>query len=175
MEQAVVLPAVTLNPATTDTQADRLIRRHDPVPFLGILEALALAQPSVPRTAPEAAETLAHAARLVRQVIADLCRVGAPPVLAELRAEFRETLFAHAAAGGYDTSDEDALFANPFAQTLAFGLLLAREAAALKAAKARCSLIPDVDRDAYRLVAGSGVSATATSGHVTRADARRNP
>src|SRR5208337_3569603 len=90
LEQAVVLPAVTLNPATTNTQADRLIRRHDPTPFMGILEALALAQPSVPRSAPEVAETLAHAARLVRQIIADLCRAGAPPVLAELRAEFRE-------------------------------------------------------------------------------------
>ena len=36
--------------------------------------------------------------------------------------EFRETLFAHAAAGGYDAGDEDELFANAFAQTLAFGL-----------------------------------------------------
>ena len=151
LEQAVILPAITLSPATTDAQADRLIRRHDPMPFLSILEALALAQPAAPRTAPEVAETLAHAARLVRHVIADLCRVGAPTVLSELRAEFRQTLFAHAAAGGYDTSDEDALFANPFAQTLAFGLLLAREAAALKAAKENRP-VPNVDRDAYRLL-----------------------
>jgi hypothetical protein len=49
-------------------------------------------------------------------------------MLRELRAEFRETLFGHAVAGGYDTADEDALFAGAFAQTLAFGLLLAREA-----------------------------------------------
>jgi hypothetical protein len=41
--------------------------------------------------------------------VRDQCRAGAPPMLAEVRAEFRETLFAHAAAGGYDTSDEDAL------------------------------------------------------------------
>src|SRR5205085_2463438 len=42
-----------------------------------------------------------------------------------------------------DTSDENALFANAFAQTLAFGLLLAREAGAT-----------DVDRDAYRVLPG---------------------
>ena len=142
-EQAVVLPAIALDPTTNDTQADRLIRRHDPTAFLAILEALALAGPIAPRDARELAESLAHAARLTRQIVRDQCRAGAPPMLAEVRAEFRETLFAHAAAGGYDTSDEDALFANAFAQTLAFGLLLAREAGGR-----------EVDRDAYRALPG---------------------
>ena len=100
---------------------------------------------------PGKASPPAHAARLVRVVVADLCRAGAPPVLAELRAEFCKTLFAHAAAGGYDTADEEALFANPFTQTLAFGLLLARAAAAIRAAREKRP-VPDVDSDAYRLL-----------------------
>ncbi|MBV9758422.1 MAG: N-6 DNA methylase, partial [Alphaproteobacteria bacterium] len=79
------------------------------------------------------------------------CRAGAPPALAAVQAEFRETLFAHAASGGYDTSDENALFANAFAQTLAFGLLLAREATAHEAARLQRP-IRDLDRDAYRLL-----------------------
>jgi len=47
-----------------------------------------------------------------------------------VRAEFNETLFARAEAGGFDPADADALFASAFAQTLLFGLLLAREAGA---------------------------------------------
>jgi len=140
-EQAVILPAAALDPATSDAQADRLIRRHDPTPFLDILESLALAPPPALRDPQEVADAVARAARLIRRIVADQCRAGAPAMLADVRAEFRETLFAHAAAGGYDTSDEDALFANAFAQTLAFGLLLAREAGA-----------QDVDRDAYRIL-----------------------
>jgi hypothetical protein len=142
-ERAVILPALALDPTTSDAQAERLIRRHDVTAFLAILEALALAGPIAPRNAREVAEALAHAARLTRQIVRDQCSAGAPPMLADVRAEFRETLFAHAAAGGYDTSDEDALFANAFAQTLAFGLLVAREASG-----------EDVDRDAYRTLAG---------------------
>ena len=143
VDQAVILPAGALDPATSDAQAERLIRRHDTATFMAILETLALAGPIPPRNAREVAELLAHAARLARQVVLDQCRAGAPQVLADVRAEFRETLFAHAAAGGYDTRDEDALFANAFAQTLAFGLLLARDAGGR-----------DVDRDAYRALPG---------------------
>lgn len=139
LEEAVIVPAAALDPDCSDTRAERLIRRHDPAPFLGILETLALASRPVLRNAKEIAESLAFAARLIQRIVADQCRAGVPPVLADVRAEFRETLFAHAAAGGYDASDEDALFANAFAQTLAFGLLLAREAGGR-----------DVNRDAYR-------------------------
>lgn len=142
---AVLLPLAALDPATADGSADRLIRRHDPGPFLEILEALALATPTPPRDAREVAESLARAARQVRQVVLDQCRVGAPPALADVRSDFRETLFAHAAAEGYDMTDEAALFANAFAQTLAFGLLLAREAGTQA-----------VDRDAYRALPQGG-------------------
>ena len=126
--QAVVLPAIALEPETTDAMAERLIRRHDTAGFLDILETLARAQPIPARTAKEFAETLAHAARLLRRIVADQCAAGAPPALDAVREVFRETLFAHAAAGGYEVTDQDDLFANAFAQTLSFGLLLAREA-----------------------------------------------
>lgn len=143
LDQVVFLPALALDPETADPAAERLIRRHDPAALVSVLETLALAAPVAPNDAKEVAEALAQAARLVRGVVIDQCRAGAPPELDAVRADFRETLFAHAAAGGYDASDEDELFGNAFAQTLAFGLLLAREAAA-----------KDVDRDAYRALPG---------------------
>lgn len=144
---AVLLPAAALDPETADATAERLIRRTDPADLLRTLEALALAGPAAPRSAAEVAAALAQSARLVRAVVLDACRAGATKELADVRAEFRETLFAHPAAGGHDASDQDALFAGAFAQTLAFGLLLAREAGGGEA---------DVTRDAYRqLPAGS--------------------
>ena len=47
--------------------------------------------------------------------------------LLQVRATFRDVLYAHPEAGGYAAADFDALFAGAFAQTLAFGLLLVRE------------------------------------------------
>jgi hypothetical protein len=137
--QAVIVPAAALDPGTPDATADRLVRRTDPAPLLDILQTFALAQPEAPRDAAEVAMALAQAARLVRQVVIDQCQAGAPAQLDVVRAIFRETLFAHPAAGGYSVTDETALFGNAFAQTLAFGLLLARETSGA-----------DVDRDAYR-------------------------
>ncbi|TQF82855.1 N-6 DNA methylase [Elioraea sp. Yellowstone] len=138
-EEAMIVPASVLDPETPAATAERLIRGSDPAPFLAIVEKLALAQPPPMRTAQDVAEALAHAARLVRGITLDACREGAPAALDAVRAEFRDTLFAHAEAGGYDERDENALFANAFAQTLAFGLLLAREAAG-----------GEVGQDAYR-------------------------
>lgn len=128
--QVMVLPAAALDPATADAAAERLIRRHDPAPFLAALDVLAMASPVPPRDAREMAASLAHTARLVREIVADVCREGRTPALKAVQAEFRDTLFAHPKAGGYDDADEIALFANAFAQTLSFGLLLAREAGA---------------------------------------------
>ena len=140
-DRAGILPAAALDPETADATAERLIRQHDPSGFAAIVETLARADPPALRSAGEIAAALAHAARLVREVVADQCRAGEPPALAAVRADFDETLFAHPAAGGYETGDAVALFANAFAQTLAFGLLLAREAEGR-----------DIDRDAYRLL-----------------------
>jgi len=46
----------------------------------------------------------------------------------EVRQVFRDVLYAHPEAGGYLNYDFDELFSAAFAQTLAFGLLLVREA-----------------------------------------------
>ena len=137
--EAIILPAAALDPNTPDARADRMIRGHDANGFITILETLAQAQPIPPRDARELADSLAHAARLVRAIVADMCRGNPPEALQAVQAEFRETLFAHPKAGGYDDQDETSLFANAFAQTLAFGLLLAREAGA-----------QEVDERAYR-------------------------
>ena len=53
-------------------------------------------------------------------------------MVANVRRDFNETLFARAEAGGYDPTNADALFASAFAQTLIFGLLLAREASGVE-------------------------------------------
>ena len=90
--------------------------------------SLSAPPPPAPREALAVAEVLAHAARLVRGIVAAQCAAGLRGVLADVRAEFNETLFARPEAGGYDTAGGDALFASAFAQTLIFGLLLAREA-----------------------------------------------
>lgn len=45
-----------------------------------------------------------------------------------VRNTFRNVLYAHPEAGGYTNADFDVLFSSAFAQTLAFGLLLVREA-----------------------------------------------
>ena len=157
VEQVTVLPAAALDPATADAVAERLIGRVDSAAFMTVLETLALAPAYQPRTAAEMATGLAQAARLVRQVVLDQCRAGAPPALDAVRSEFRETLFAHAAAGGFDVSDENDLFANAFAQTLTFGMMLARDAAvgtendAAKREKRQARPVA-VDRDAYRVL-----------------------
>jgi len=76
---------------------------------------------------------MAHAARLVRSIVEDrlteLKEAGeANAPLQDVRDEFREVLYAHPQAAGYDAKRFDPLFAAAFAQTLAFGLLLVREA-----------------------------------------------
>src|SRR5690606_18572186 len=48
--------------------------------------------------------------------------------LQQVRQEFRDVVYSHPEAGGYSSSDFDELFSAAFAQTLAFGLLLVREA-----------------------------------------------
>jgi hypothetical protein len=85
------------------------------------------------RDAKHLATLMAHSARLVRGIVQDrLTELAAAgdqrdPLL-QVRGEFREVLYAHPEAGGYVATDFDALFSAAFAQTLAFGLLLVREA-----------------------------------------------
>ena len=56
------------------------------------------------------------------------CLAGLDPAVSSVRADFNETLFARAEAGGHDVRNMDQLFSGAFAQTLIFGLLLARDA-----------------------------------------------
>ena len=143
-----VVPETALDPATSDTAAERLIRRGDSAPLLAALLPLAMADPPPARNAPELAANLAHAARFVRAIVEDrlaeltAARMANTP-LQQVRDEFREVLYAHPQAAGYSVAHFDTLFAAAFAQTLAFGLLLVREATG-----------QPVTRDAWRAMPG---------------------
>ena len=130
---AVVAPTKALAADTTDAVADKLMAAHDAEPFLALLQRLAQSQPPTPKTAEEFAALLAHAARLVRGIVRDrLAELGeaeaAGSPLLQVRQEFRDVLYSHPEAGGYASADFDKLFSAAFAQVLAFGLLLVREA-----------------------------------------------
>jgi hypothetical protein len=134
---ATIVPERALNPDTPDATADRLIQRHDPEPFLELLAILGRADPPAARDAAQLAELLAHSARLVRGIVQErLAQLRAEGVeqdpLLLVREEFRNVLYAHPEAGGYPALDFDLLFSSAFAQTLAFGLLLVREALTTK-------------------------------------------
>ncbi|MCI0465891.1 MAG: N-6 DNA methylase [Beijerinckiaceae bacterium] len=128
-----IVPDAALDPDTADAKAERLIRKGDSAGLVSALTPLALADPPPANDAKELAANLAHAARLVRSIVedrlAELTEAGvASAPLLDVRHEFREVLYAHPEAAGYDARRFDPLFAAAFAQTLAFGLLLAREA-----------------------------------------------
>jgi hypothetical protein len=132
---ATIVPEQALRPDRDDARADRLIEAHDPQPFQRLVESLCLAagQEPVARDAAHLADLLAHSARLVRGIardrLAELALQGvAEHPLLQVRQEFRDVLYAHPEAGGYASEDFDDLFSGAFAQTLAFGLLLVREA-----------------------------------------------
>jgi Type ISP C-terminal specificity domain/N-6 DNA Methylase len=127
-DHAEILPAAALDPATPDNRAETLIRNHDVGNFTRILTALAMAQPPSPTDPEQIAQVLAHAARFVREVVLANCNAGLSDAVAAVRADFNETLFARAEAGGHDVRNMDQLFSGAFAQTLIFGLLLARDA-----------------------------------------------
>jgi hypothetical protein len=128
IDQADIVPLRALDSTTPAATATKLINAQDHTGFVRIVQTLATAQPPLPRDAEEVAQVLAHAARLVRSVVAAQCQEGLNQIVSEVRADFNQTLFARAEAGGYDPRDSDGLFATAFAQTLIFGLLLARDA-----------------------------------------------
>ena len=131
---ARIVPEQAIDPACDDARAARLIRGHNPVPLLALVERLAsgAGQEPVARDAEHLAQLLAHSSRLVRGIIQDrlaelrAANVPADPLL-DVHAEFQTVLYAHPEAGGYPAQDFDTLFSSAFAQTLAFGLLLVRE------------------------------------------------
>lgn len=131
--KASIVPARALAADTPDRTADALIDDHDPAPFIELLASLARADAPAARNAQQLAELMAHSARLVRSAVHE--RIGQlredgrenDPLML-VRNTFRNVLYAHPEAGGYPAHDFDALFSSAFAQTLAFGLLLVREA-----------------------------------------------
>ncbi|KPH82148.1 type ISP restriction/modification enzyme [Bosea vaviloviae] len=132
---ASVVPEAALRPDRDDARADRLIAQHDSAPLIRLVERLCLSAGQEPtaRDAPHLAKLLAHSARLVRGIVQDrlseLRRLGVDQhALLDVRRVFRDELYAHPEAGGYPEADFDVLFSAAFAQTLAFGLLLVREA-----------------------------------------------
>jgi hypothetical protein len=132
---AVVVPDRVLRPDQDDARANRAITQHDPTDLIRMVEMLAAraGQEPIARDAEHLASLMAYSARLVRSIVrdrlAELHRDGnAHHPLLQVRQEFRDVLYAHPEAGGYSAADFDALFSAAFAQTLAFGLLLVREA-----------------------------------------------
>lgn len=125
---AELLPVAAIDPATPDDRANTLIANHDLTGLTRILTALAMAHPPEPTDPEQIAQVLAHAARFVREVVLASCLDGLSDAVSAVRADFNETLFARAEAGGHDVRNMDQLFSGAFAQTLIFGLLLARDA-----------------------------------------------
>lgn len=133
--RAVVVPEQSLRPDRNDASANRVIAEHDAATFLSLVQMLCAAAGQVPaaRDAEHLAALMAHSARLVRGIVrdrlAELHEGGNQRhALLQVRQEFRDVLYAHPEAAGYTATDFDALFSAAFAQTLAFGLLLVREA-----------------------------------------------
>lgn len=145
---ATIVPPKALKPETPDKTADALITDHDPAPFLKLLSTLAQADAPAARNAEHLAELMAHAAKIVRSAVQE--RVGELHMegrdqhpLMMVRSTFQNVLYAHPEAGGYASRDFDALFSSAFAQTLAFGLLLVREATDLPVEADAWSHMPD--------------------------------
>ena len=85
IDQAEIAPSAALEPATPVATAAALINGQDQSGFARILQMLATAQPPAPRDAKEVAQVLAHAARLVRSVVAAQCKEGLDPIVSEVR------------------------------------------------------------------------------------------
>jgi hypothetical protein len=135
--QANVVPEKALAADKDDKAADKLVAEHDAKPFLTLLERLCATAvlPPAAEDAEELATLLAHSAKLIRGIVKDklaelavnkTAEDGHP--LLQVRKTFRNVLYAHPEAAGYAEKDFDKLFSAAFAQTLAFGLLLVREA-----------------------------------------------
>ncbi len=128
-----IVPAKAIDPNTSDAKAAKMIEAIDTGPLLRALTPLALANPPSAKDAKELAGNLAHAARLVRAIVEDALAelseadtTGHP--IQEVCDVFRQELYARPEAGGFSNKTFEVLFSAAFAQTLAFGLLLVREA-----------------------------------------------
>jgi hypothetical protein len=128
-----IVPANAIDPNISDAKAAKMIEAIDTGPLLRALTPLALANPPSAKDAKDLAGNLAHAARLVRAIVEDALaelneanKTGHP--IQEVCDVFRQELYARPEAGGFSNKTFEVLFSAAFAQTLAFGLLLVREA-----------------------------------------------
>ena len=116
---AGLVPAKALLPETSDAAAAKLIDIHDAAPALRLIERLAQTGTPAAKDAQALAQNVAHAARLVKAIVADrLAELteagtqGAP--LQQVRRDFRDVLYSHPEAAGYASADFDDLFAGAF-------------------------------------------------------------
>lgn len=116
--QAVLLPRPCLDPVAPYTAR---LAAHDPAPALELLARFfAYSIPYIGKPA-QLCQYLARAARLVRGAVEEAMEVAPPDSpLGQIYSEFRDILF-------FELDKKE--FADAYAQTLAYGLLLARQAA----------------------------------------------
>ncbi|MFZ5449970.1 MAG: type ISP restriction/modification enzyme [Thermodesulfobacteriota bacterium] len=118
VQQALLLPRPCLDPATPYTAR---LAAHDPAPAMDLLARFfAYSIPYIAKPA-QLCQHLARAARLVRGAVEEAMEVAPPDSpLGQIYSEFRDILF-------FELDKKE--FADAYAQTLAYGLLLARQAA----------------------------------------------
>jgi Type ISP C-terminal specificity domain/N-6 DNA Methylase len=143
-----IVPAKAIDPNTSDAKAAKMIEAIDTGPLLRALTPLALANPPSAKDARELAGNLAYAARLVRAIVEDALaelseanKTGHP--IQEVCDVFRQELYARPEAGGFSNKTFEVLFSAAFAQTLAFGLLLVREATSKPVDSTAWNKMPD--------------------------------
>jgi len=117
VQQAVLLPWPCLDPAAPYTAR---LAAHDPTPALDLLARFfAYSIPYITKPA-QLCQHLARAARLVRGAVEEAMEIAPPDSpLGQIYSEFRDILF-------FELDRKE--FADAYAQTLAYGLLLARQA-----------------------------------------------
>jgi hypothetical protein len=130
---ARLLPNAALDPDKDERAARDALARHDPSEALALIEQLTQAQAPSPENARQMAGLLARSSRLVAGIVRDrLAELRAEETqnapIQRVRDEFKEVLYARPEVAGHGKESFDDLFAGAFAQTLAFGLLLVREA-----------------------------------------------
>jgi hypothetical protein len=118
VQQAVLLPRECLDPGIPYTAR---LASHDPGPALDLLARFfTYSLPYITKPA-QLCQHLARAARLVRGAVEEAMEIAPPDSpLGQIYSEFRDILF-------FELDQKE--FADAYAQTLAYGLLLARQAA----------------------------------------------
>jgi len=137
VQQAGLLPRPCLDPAAPYTAR---LTAHDPTPALDLLARFfAYSIPYITKPA-QLCQHLARAARLVRAAVAEAMEIAASDSpLGQIYSEFRDILF-------FELDQKE--FADAYAQTVAYGLLLARQATgqALALATAHSFISPERHR-----------------------------